>query len=195
MSKKWIGIIIVSALFLLVGCGKESVENKKIIDDKEVISSKFTGKWKLESVSVGASDGSDMKDTGLASKMSVDLDIDADGNVKELFIDDEVAIINSYKLKQKDGDKYQYYGPVVSKKVYGHETESEKENVQKVLKMLEAQDGIEITKSEQKGNEYRVDTKEKRDYVLSMELESEKLVLKKVDDKENSLIQETYKKN
>lgn len=61
--------------------------------------------------------------------------------------------------------------------------------------MLEAQDGIEITKSEQKGNEYRVDTKEKRDYVLSMELESEKLVLKKVDDKENSLIQETYKKN
>ena len=40
-----------------------------------------------------------------------------------------------------------------------------------------------------------MDTKEKRDYVLSMELESEKLVLKKVDDKENSLIQETYKKN
>lgn len=61
MSKKWIGIILVSALFLLVGCGKEPVENKKVVDDKEVISSKFTGKWKLESVSVGASDGTDMK--------------------------------------------------------------------------------------------------------------------------------------
>ncbi|MBC1385859.1 hypothetical protein HB829_00455 [Listeria innocua] len=183
MSKKLVSIIFLGICLLLVGCGKD------------VVDSKFTGKWKMESVSVGASDGKNLKDTGMASKMSVDLDMDADGNVTELYIDDEVAITNSYKLKQKDGDKYQYDGPVVSKKVYGYETESEKENVQKVLKMLEAQDGIEITKSEQKGNEYRVDTKEKRDYVLSMELESEKLVLKKVDDKENSLIQETYKKN
>ncbi|EAC7104147.1 hypothetical protein [Listeria innocua] len=195
MSKKWIGIILLSALFLLVGCGKESVENKKIIDDKEVISSKFTGKWKLESVSVGASDGADMKDTGLASKMSVDLDIDADGNVKELFIDDEVSIINSYKLKQKDGDEYQCDGPVISKKVYGYETESEKAYVQEVLKMLEAQDDIKITKSEQKDDEYHMDTKEQKDYVISLELDSKNLVLKKVDDKENILIQETYKKN
>ncbi|EHP6531383.1 hypothetical protein KMW44_002505 [Listeria monocytogenes] len=195
MSKKWIGIILVSALFLLVGCAKEPVESKKVVDDKEVISSKFTGKWKLESVSVGASDGADMKDTGLANKMSVDLDIDVDGNVKELFIDDEVAITNSYKLKQKDGDKYQCDDPVVSKKVYGYETESEKAYVQEVLKMLEAQDDIEITKSEQKGNEYRVDTKEQKDYVISLELESKNLVLKKVDDKENILIQETYEQN
>ncbi|EEU7816996.1 hypothetical protein HED71_002005 [Listeria monocytogenes] len=195
MSKKWIGIILVSALFLLVGCGKEPVENKKIIDDKEVISSKFTGKWKLETVSVGASDGSDMKDTGLANKMSVDLDIDVDGNVKELFIDDEVAITNSYKLKQKDGDKYQCDGPVVSKKVYGYETESEKAYVQEVLKMLEAQDDIKITKSEQKDDEYHVDTKEQKDYVISLELDSKNLVLKKVDDKENILIQETYEQN
>ncbi|HCJ4429203.1 TPA: hypothetical protein NR906_002392 [Listeria innocua] len=183
MSKKLVSIIFLGICLLLVGCGKD------------VVDSKFTGKWKLESVSVGTSDGKNLKDTGMASKMSVDLDMDADGNVTELYMDDEVAITNSYKLKQKDGDKYQYDGPVVSKKVYGYETESEKANVQKVLKMLEAQDGIEITKSEQKGNEYRVDTKEKRDYVLSMELESENLVLKKVDDKENSLIKETYKKN
>ncbi|EBF5116870.1 hypothetical protein FH019_10785 [Listeria monocytogenes] len=195
MSKKWIGIILVSALFLLVACGKEPVENKKIIDDKEVISSKFTGKWKLESVSVGVSDGSDMKDTGLASKMSVDLDIDADGNVKELFIDDEVSIINSYKLNQKDGDEYQCDGPVISKKVYGYETESEQAYVQEVLKMLEAQDDIKITKSEQKDDEYHVDTKEQKEYVISLELESKNLVLKKVDDKENILIKETYEQN
>ncbi|HCW3272947.1 TPA: hypothetical protein OXD27_001667 [Listeria monocytogenes] len=183
MSKKLVSIIFLGMLLLLVGCGKE------------VVDSKYTGKWKLESVIVGASDGAGMKDTGLASKMSVDLDIDVDGNIKELFIDDEVAITNSYKLKQKDGDKYQCDGLVVSKKVYGYETESEKAYVQEVLKMLEAQDDIEITKSEQKGNEYRVDTKEQKDYVISLELESKNLVLKKVDDKENILIQETYEQN
>ncbi|ECW1545392.1 hypothetical protein CX099_08580 [Listeria monocytogenes] len=183
MSKKLVSIIFLGMLLLLAGCGKA------------VVDSKYTGKWKLESVSVGASDGSDMKDTGLASKMSVDLDIDADGNVKELFIDDEVAIINSYKLKQKDGDEYQCDGPVISKKVYGYETESEKAYVQEVLKMLEAQDDIKITKSEQKDDEYHVDTKEQKEYVISLELESKNLVLKKVDDKENILIKETYKKN
>lgn len=85
----------------------------------------------------------------MASKMSVDLDMDADGNVTELYIDDEVAITNSYKLKQKDGDKYQYDGPVVSKKCMVMKQKVKRERA-KVLKMLEAQDGIEITKSEQK---------------------------------------------
>lgn len=40
-----------------------------------------------------------------------------------------------------------------------------------------------------------MDTKEQKDYVISLELDSKNLVLKKVDDKENILIQETYKKN
>lgn len=61
--------------------------------------------------------------------------------------------------------------------------------------MLEAQDDIKITKSEQKDDEYHVDTKEQKDYVISLELESKNLVLKKVDDKENILIQETYEQN
>ncbi|UHP10485.1 hypothetical protein LAX80_001475 [Listeria marthii] len=183
MNKKLISIIFLGICLLLVGCGKE------------VVDSKYTGKWKLESVGVGASDGANFKDRDESGKISVDLEIDTDGNVKELYIDDEVAMTNSYKIKQKDGAEYQYDGPVVSKKVYSYETESEKENVQKVLEMVKSKDNIKITKSEQKGNEYHLDTKEESDYVLSMELESENLILKKVDDKENIMVKETYKKN
>ncbi|MBC2039557.1 hypothetical protein [Listeria marthii] len=183
MNKKLISIIFLGICLLLVGCGKE------------VVDSKYTGKWKLESVGVGASDGTNLKDRGMASKISFDLEIDTDGNVKELYIDDEVAMTNSYKIKQKDSDEYQYDGPVVSKKVYSYETESEKENVQKVLEMVKAKDNVKIMKSEQKGNEYHLDTKEESDYVLSMELESKNLILKKVDDKENIMVKETYKKN
>lgn len=183
MNKKLISIIFLGICLLLVGCGKE------------VVDSKYTGKWKLESVGVGASDGTNLKDRGMASKISFDLEIDTDGNVKELYIDDEVAMTNSYKIKQKDGDEYQYDGPVVSKKVYSYETESEKENVQKVLEMFKAKDNIKIMKSEQKGNEYHLDIKEESDYVLSMELKSKNLILKKVDDKEKIMVKETYKEN
>lgn len=61
--------------------------------------------------------------------------------------------------------------------------------------MLEAQDVIKIIKSEQKGNEYHLDTKVEREYEFSMELENENLILKKVDKKENAMVKETYKKN
>lgn len=87
MSKKLVSIIFLGICFLLVGCGKE------------VVDSKFIGKWKLELVSVGVSDGMNLKDMGMVSKMSVDLDMDVDGNVIELYIDDEVVIMNFYKLK------------------------------------------------------------------------------------------------
>lgn len=51
MSKKLVSIIFLGMLLLLAGGGKA------------VVDSKYTGKWKLESVSIGASDGTDMKDT------------------------------------------------------------------------------------------------------------------------------------
>ncbi|MDU58017.1 hypothetical protein EDI35_06545 [Listeria monocytogenes] len=204
MSKKCIGIIIVSALFLLVGCGKEvvenkmSVENKKIVDDKEVVSSKITGKWKLESVSVGLSDGTGMANMDKKNMMSLDLEVDADGNVKELYVYDEFALTNSYKIKKIIGNEYEIVGPKITKRVYDYETESKKENVQKALKVykkLEERDNVKIMKSEQKGNEYHLDTEVEIEYEFSMELESENLILKKVDDEENILVQETYKKN
>ncbi len=62
------------------------------------------------------SDGSNYKETDAAGKVSLDLDIDAEGNVKELYIDDAVAITNSYKLKKKGDDEYQYDGTLISKK-------------------------------------------------------------------------------
>ncbi|ECH7281624.1 hypothetical protein ACTZ8G_002671 [Listeria monocytogenes] len=183
MSKKLVSIIFLGMLLLLAGCGKA------------VVDSKYTGKWKLESVSIGASDGTDMKDTDESNMMSHALEMNAAGDVKELYIYDEFVLTNSYKIKQKNGNEYQYDGPVTSKKVYGYETESEKENVQKALKALEAQDVIKIMKSEQKGNEYHLDTKAEREYEFSMELENENLILKKVDKKENAMVKETYKKN
>ncbi|EAF1783417.1 hypothetical protein CJQ01_00430 [Listeria monocytogenes] len=198
MSKKWIGIILVSALFLLVGCGKEVVENKKIVDDKEVVSSKFTGKWKLESVSVGLSDGTGMANMDKKNMMSLDLEVDADGNVKELYVYDEFSLTNSYKIKKIIGNEYEIVGPKITKRVYDYETESKKENVQKALKVykkLEERDNVKTMKSEQKGNEYHLDTEVEIEYEFSMELESENLILKKVDDEENILVQETYKKN
>ncbi|EIN5665156.1 hypothetical protein LPC17_000713 [Listeria monocytogenes] len=198
MSKKWISIILVSALFLLVGCGKEVVENKKIVDDKEVVSSKFTGKWKLESVSVGLSDGTGMANMDKKNMMSLDLEVDADGNVKELYVYDEFSLTNSYKIKKIIGNEYEIVGPKITKRVYDYETESKKENVQKALKVykkLEERDNVKTIKSEQKGNEYHLDTEVEIEYEFSMELESENLILKKVDDEENILVQETYKKN
>ncbi len=45
MSKKVVSIILFGICFLLVGCGKE------------VIDSRYTGKWKLESSGIGMSDG------------------------------------------------------------------------------------------------------------------------------------------
>ncbi|EAE5855656.1 hypothetical protein E3B04_00395 [Listeria monocytogenes] len=183
MSKKLVSIIFLGMLLLLAGCGKA------------VVDSKYTGKWKLESESIGASDGTGMKDVDETNLTSLNLEMDADGDVKELCIFDEYVLTNSYKIKQKNGNEYQYDGPVTSKKVYSYETESEKENVQKALKALEAQDVIKIMKSEQKGNEYHLDTKVEREYEFSMELENENLILKKVDKKENAMVKETYKKN
>ncbi len=87
MNKKLVSIIILGVMLLLVGCGNE------------VIDSKYTGKWKLESSGIGMSDGSNYKETNESDKVSLDLDIDAGGNVKELYIDDTVTTINSYKLK------------------------------------------------------------------------------------------------
>ncbi|MBC6296087.1 hypothetical protein HCJ45_03030 [Listeria sp. FSL L7-1517] len=184
MSKKLVSIIILGVMLLLVGCGKE------------IIDSKYTGQWKLESSGIGTSDGSNYKETADSENVSLDLDIDAKGNVKELYIDDAVAITNSYKLKEKGDDEYQYDGPIVSKRAYSYETESEKEKVQSDLAALKAKDNIKITKSEQKGDEYRIELKGDEDnFVLSYEIQSEKLIVKKVDNKEKILIKETYKQN
>lgn len=184
MSKKLVSIIFLGICLLLVGCGKE------------VVDSKYTGKWKLESSGIGMSDGSNYKETDAAGKVSLDLDIDAEGNVKELYIDDAVAITNSYKLKKKGDDEYQYDGTLISKKVYSYETESDKENVETMLKFLKSKDNIKITKNERKGDEYYIDIKaDETDYVFSLEMQSGKLIFKKVDTKEKVLIKETYKKN
>ncbi|EPR7589400.1 hypothetical protein ACU8KY_000914 [Listeria monocytogenes] len=172
MSKKLVSIIFLGICFLLVGCGKE------------VVDSKYTGKWKLESSGIGMSDGSNYKET------------DAAGNVKELYIDDAVAITNSYKLKKKGDDEYQYDGTLISKKVYSYETESDKENVETMLKFLKSKDNVKITKNEQKGDEYHIEVKaDEKDFVFSLEMQSGKLIFKKVDTKEKVLIKETYKKN
>ncbi|MBM5605256.1 hypothetical protein D8X85_06860 [Listeria seeligeri] len=183
MSKKVVSIILLGICFLLVGCGKE------------VIDSRYIGKWKLESSGIGMSDGESYKETDVSGKVSLDLDIDAAGNVKELYIDDTVATTNSYKLKQKGDDEYQYDGPMVSKRVYSYETESEKANVQKNLEALKAKDNIKIIKSEQKGDEYRIELKDEEDnFVISFEIQSGKLIFKKLDKKENVLIKQTYTK-
>ncbi|AEO02381.1 TPA_asm: hypothetical protein GZK48_13430 [Listeria monocytogenes] len=184
MSKKLVSIIFLGICLLLVGCGKE------------VVDSKYTGKWKLESSGIGMSDGSNYKETDAAGKVSLDLDIDAEGNVKELYIDDAVAITNSYKLKKKGDDEYQYDGTLISKKVYSYETESDKENVETMLKFLKSKDNVKITKNEQKGDEYHIEVKaDEKDFVFSLEMQSRKLIFKKVDTKEKVLIKETYKKN
>ncbi|HEM2263874.1 TPA: hypothetical protein U0277_003060, partial [Listeria monocytogenes] len=53
-----------------------------------------------------------------------------------------------------------------------------------------------ITKNEQKGDEYHIDVKaDEKDFVFSLEMQSGKLIFKKVDTKEKVLIKETYKKN
>lgn len=122
-------------MLLLVGCGKE------------VVDSKYTGKWKLESSGIGMSDGSSYKETNELDKVSLDLDIDAEGNVTELYIDDTDATTNSYKLKQKGED------------------------------------------------EYRTELKDEEDnFVISFEIQSGKLIFKKLDKKENVLIKQTYTK-
>ncbi len=61
-------------LLVLVGCGKE------------VIDSRYTGKWKLELSGIGMSDGESYKETDVSGKVSLDLDVDAAGNVKECIV-------------------------------------------------------------------------------------------------------------
>ncbi|EAG7402175.1 hypothetical protein BLH37_15655, partial [Listeria monocytogenes] len=77
-----------------------------------------------------------------------------------------------------------------------YETESDKENVETMLKFLKSKDNVKITKNEQKGDEYYIDVKaDEKDFVFSLEMQSGKLIFKKVDTKEKVLIKETYKKN
>ncbi|CBH26438.1 hypothetical protein lse_0287 [Listeria seeligeri serovar 1/2b str. SLCC3954] len=79
--------------------------------------------------------------------------------------------------------------------MYSYETESEKANVQKNLEALKAKDNINIIKSEQKGDEYRTELKDEEDnFVISFEIQSGKLIFKKLDKKENVLIKQTYTK-
>lgn len=112
MSKKWIGIILVSALFLLVGCSKEPVENKKVVedkevvddkkvvDDKEVINSKFTGKWKLETASIGKIDRTGYREVN--HDYSREFEIDRNGIVKEVIVDDNGTRTYTFKIKSKE---------------------------------------------------------------------------------------------
>ncbi len=52
-----------------------------------------------------------------------------------------------------------------------------------------------IIKSEQKGDEYRIELKDEEDnFVFSFEIQSGKLIFKKVDKKENVLMKQTYTK-
>lgn len=65
-----------------------------------------------------------------------------------------------------------------------------------MLKFLKSKDNIKITKNERKGDEYYIDIKaDETDFVFSLEMQSGKLIFKKVDTKEKVLIKETYKKN
>ncbi|EAK8940581.1 hypothetical protein E5Z49_12805 [Listeria monocytogenes] len=193
MSKKWIGIILVSALFLLVGCGKESVENKKIIDDKEVISSKFTGKWKLETVSIGKIDR-----TGYGKvnhDYSREFELDSNGKVKEVLIDDNGAKTYIFKIKSKGSNEYQNDGSLTAEEVYKYETEAQKEYVKKALKFFEETDSIKLIKSEQRGNEYYIETQQNKGFEFFMNLEDKKLAKEAVYEKENFSSKEIYIKN
>lgn len=63
------------------------------------------------------------------------------------------------------------------------------------MEALKAKDNINIIKSEQKGDEYRTELKDEEDnFVISFEIQSGKLIFKKLDKKENVLIKQTYTK-
>ncbi|EAE7092195.1 hypothetical protein BI336_00400 [Listeria monocytogenes] len=195
MSKKWISIILVSALFLLVGCGKEPVENKKIVDDKEVvenkkvvddkeaINSKFIGKWKLETASIGKIDRTGYREVN--HDYSREFEIDRNGIVKEVIVDDDGARTYTFKIKSKGGDEYQNDGSLTSEEVFKYETEAQKEYVKKVLELKEKIDSVKIIKSEQKGNEYYIETEQTQVLTFFMYLSDKKLIKEAVDEKEN----------
>ncbi|ENI8404805.1 hypothetical protein ABZY94_001397 [Listeria monocytogenes] len=190
MSKKWISIILVSALFLLVGCGKEPVENKKVVDDKEVISSNITGKWKLETVSIGEYDRTGYREVNRG--YSREFKIDSKGNIKEVLVDDNVTRNYTYKLKPKIGDEYQNDGSTISKEVYKYETASEKQYVKEVLEKFKGSDTIKITLSEQKGNEYVIETEQMEDFTFFMYLSDKKLIKEAVYEKEKVSSKDIY---
>ncbi|EHR7111699.1 hypothetical protein KUE79_001934 [Listeria monocytogenes] len=190
MSKKWISIILVSALFLLVGCGKEPVENKKVVEDKEVISSKFTGKWKLETVSIGKPDRTGYREVNRG--YSREFKIDSKGNIKEVLVDDNATRNYTYKLKPKIGDEYQNDGSTISKEVYKYETASEKQYVKEVLEKFKGSDTIKITLSEQKGNEYVIETEQMEDFTFFMYLSDKKLIKEAVYEKEKVSSKDIY---
>ncbi|TYV22385.1 hypothetical protein [Listeria monocytogenes] len=189
MSKKWIGIILLSALFLLVGCGKEPVENKKIVDDKEVvenkevINSKFTGKWKLETASIGKIDRTGYREVN--HDYSREFEIDRNGIIKEVIVDDDGARTYTFKIMSKGGDEYQNDGSLTSEEVFKYETEAQKEYVKKVLELKEKIDSVKIIKSEQKGNEYYIETEQTQVLTFFMYLSDKKLIKEAVDEKEN----------
>ncbi|EAG9347217.1 hypothetical protein CW906_04240 [Listeria monocytogenes] len=195
MSKKWIGIILVSALFLLIGCGKgpvenkkvvddkEVVENKKVVDDKEVINSKFTGKWKLETVSIGKIDRTGYRKVN--HDYSREFEIDRNGIIKEVIVDDDGARTYTFKIMSKGGDEYQNDGSLTAEEVFKYETEAQKEYVKKVLELKEKIDSVKIIKSEQKGNEYYIETEQTQVLTFFMYLSDKKLIKEAVDEKEN----------
>ncbi|EAD0634735.1 hypothetical protein ACSWL7_001388 [Listeria monocytogenes] len=195
MSKKWISIILVSALFLLVGCGKEPVENKKIVDDKEVvenkkvvddkevINSKFTGKWKLETASIGKIDRTGYREVN--HDYSREFEIDRNGIVKEVIVDDNGTRTCTFKIKSKGGDEYQNDGSLTVEEFFKYETEAQKEYVKKALEFLKKTDDAKIIKSEQKGNEYYIETEQMQDLAFFMYLSDKKLIKEAVYEKEN----------
>ncbi|EHP2907310.1 TPA: hypothetical protein ACSY4A_07220 [Listeria monocytogenes] len=190
MGKKWIGIILVSALFLLVGCGKEPVENKKVVDDKEVISSKFTGKWKLETVSIGKPDRTGYQP--MFNYYSREFEIDSKGNIEEVLVDLSVTKYYTYKIKPKIGDEYQNDGSTMSKEVYKYRTETEKQYVKKVLENLKGLDTIKIKLSKQKGDEYVIETEQMQDFTFFMYLSDKKLIKEAVFEKEKVSSKDTF---
>ncbi|EAD3142496.1 hypothetical protein LG129_000949 [Listeria monocytogenes] len=190
MSKKWIGIILVSALFLLVGCSKEPVENKKVVDDKEVISSKFTGKWKLETVDIGKIDRTGYQP--VFHYYSREFEIDSKGNIEEVLVDLSVTKYYTYKIKPKIGDEYQNDGSTMSKEVYKYRTETEKQYVKKVLENLKGLDTIKIKLSKQKGDEYVIETEQMQDFTFFMYLSDKKLIKEAVFEKEKVSSKDTF---
>ncbi|EAE7066241.1 hypothetical protein JQP30_001139 [Listeria monocytogenes] len=190
MSKKWIGIILVSALFLLIGCGKGPVENKKVVDDKEVINSKFTGKWKLETVSIGKIDRTGYREVN--HDYSREFEIDRNGIIKEVIVDDDGARTFTFKIKSKGGDEYQNDGSLTSEEVFKYETEAQKEYVKKVLELKRKIDFVKIIKSEQKGNEYYIETEQMQDLTFFMYLSDKKLIKEAVYEKENYSSKDIY---
>ncbi|EPF1793505.1 lipoprotein [Listeria monocytogenes] len=190
MSKKWISIILLSALFLLVGCGKGPVENKKVVEDKEVISSKFAGKWKLETFSMGKPDRTGYREVN--NGYSREFEMDSKGNIEEVLVYDNGTRTYTYKIKPKIGDEYQNDGSTMSKEVYKYETVSEKQYVKELLETFKGLDTIKITLSEQKGNEYVIETEQMEDFTFFMYLSDKKLIKEAVYEKEKVSSKDIY---